>query len=50
MPLSPNPIAHTALPVGAVVAYRTDEGRFGKLRVRGYGTNQNMDLTWITWE
>ena len=48
--LSGASIAHTALPAGTVVAYQTDAGRFGKFKINGFSGNQNMAVTWTTWE
>ena len=43
-------IAHTALPAGTVVAFRTDAGRFGKFKINGFSGNQDMAVSWTTWE
>ena len=48
--LSSAAIAHTALPAGTVVAFKTDAGRFGKFKVNGYSGNQDMTLSWTSWD
>lgn len=45
-----NSITNTSLPAGTVVAFQTDAGRFGKLLVKLYSGNQDMDISWVTWE
>ncbi len=48
--LSTAKIHHSALPVNAVVIYKTDEGRYGKFEVRGFSGNEDLTLRWVTWE
>ena len=48
--LSSAAIAHTALPAGTVVAFKTDAGRFGKFKVNGFSGNQDMALSWTSWD
>ncbi|HRT04124.1 MAG TPA: hypothetical protein P5204_00355 [Kiritimatiellia bacterium] len=48
--LSGAAIAHPALPAGTVVAFKTDAGRFGKFKVNGFSGNQDMALSWLTWD
>lgn len=48
--LSGASIAHPALPAGTVVAFKTDAGRFGKFKINGFSGNQNMALSWMTWD
>ena len=37
------------LPAGTIVAYTTDAGRHGKLRVDSYSSEHDMTVTWQTW-
>lgn len=48
--LSSAAIAHAALPAGTVVAFKTDAGRFGKFKVNGFSGNQDMALSWTSWD
>ena len=48
--LSGASISHVALPAGTVVAFQTDAGRFGKFKINGFSGNQNMAVTWTTWD
>lgn len=48
--LSGASISHVALPAGTVVAFKTDAGRFGKFKINGFSGNQDMALTWQTWD
>ena len=41
-------LAYNQIPAGTVVAYRTNEGRFGKFIVEEYG--YNLTIRWITFE
>lgn len=43
-------IPNTALPVGTVLAYKTSDGRYGKMKVKNYSGNQDMAMSWVTWE
>ncbi len=47
---SENPIPHSEMPVGTVLVYTTDVGRFGKFRINAYSGNQDMSIDWVTWE
>jgi len=48
--LTTSPISGTVLTVGTVVAYMTDAGRYGKFTITGYAGNQDMSISWLTWE
>ena len=50
MALGSATIPNTALPVGTVVVYKTSDGRYGKMKVKGYSGNQDMAMSWLTWE
>lgn len=38
------------LPAGAVIVFKTDSGRFGKMKVNSYAGNYDMSMSWLTWE
>lgn len=48
--LSGASISHVGLPAGTVVAFKTDAGRFGKFKINGFSGNQDMALSWVTWD
>ncbi|HEB64308.1 MAG TPA: hypothetical protein ENJ02_02045 [Chloroflexi bacterium] len=49
--LSSDPVAVDSIALGTYLCYRTDEGRFGWMRVTGYLTDtQALNLSIFTWE
>ncbi len=49
--LSSDPVAVDGLALGTYLCYRTDEGRFGWLRITGYlSDTQALNLSVFTWE
>ncbi|MEI7437141.1 MAG: hypothetical protein WCL16_10100 [bacterium] len=40
----------TSMPAGTVIGFKTDAGRFGKMRVNSYAGNHDMSMGWLTWE
>ncbi|MEI6809315.1 MAG: hypothetical protein WCN95_11395 [bacterium] len=38
------------LPAGTVVGFKTDGGRYGKMKVNSYAGNYDMSMSWLTWQ